>query len=838
MTRSKNTKSGKKAKFAAANGSLSYKTALKKSFKPKVRKPNPFEIRFVKEKHSVVNRKIKTDVGKPGISRAKAIQKRKDTLLQEYKRKDKTNVFVDRRIGEKDSELSAEDKMIARFAAERINQGKKQGSIFNLGEEETLTHFGKSLADIERYEDPRSDDEDEDGSGGAGRKKLDASYVDAAHFGGFLTKSDAEYESGKGNTRKDWIEQMIADSKKRKAEKTKDLEEAEQMTHDLDENWKKLLPAVAGSIYSGKKKEEEEKEKDDYNVLMRELMFESSKRAKAQERLKSEEEVIKDEKERLEKLEANRNKRMNGEVNEDQTLTEIDEEVDDIADEENENADNSSDESDSNDEEDQYSDLDSEEEESKKTNSISEDKASKYEAPNEMIEAAKKEIPFTFAVPTSYDELISHFEGRSASDKALIIERMIKCNHPQFSENNKSYLENLFRFMLQHIHECCEYDEEKNLDDDLRSVASLTPYLYDLAKFFPAPAAKSILGVIQEKYEEYCKKPRSYPTLESLIFCKLTILLFPSSDYRHPVVTPTLQWMSHMLSSAKANSTSSLASGLFIATVFIEAVSLSKRFSPELLNFLCGIVDISTPEDKTLPPKLILQKHVPPFKPIGNERTLFCDTFSNGDISPEKLKLSDTVMIKDEGNVSESFSVTCLYSALGMLLQLAELWKELPSSKQIFSRLKNELLPNIPMDRLNCDIKERIEKLVGSLEAIMNDTEVAKRLSLAKEREKPVTMLKLYEPEFEDNFDPSQKKRVGSREKLEMDKLQHKVKRERKSAKKDIRKDSAFLAKHKAKEARATDKERIQKTRSIMSGLGSQEGEYRKFLASKKKKKF
>ena len=55
---------------------------------------------------------------------------------------------------------------------------------------------------------------------------------------------------------------------------------------------------------------------------------------------------------------------MNGEVNEDQTLTEIDEEVDDIADEENQNADDSSDESDSNDEEDQYSDLDSEEEES------------------------------------------------------------------------------------------------------------------------------------------------------------------------------------------------------------------------------------------------------------------------------------------------------------------------------------------------------------------------------------------------------------------------------------------------------------------------------------------
>ena len=50
-------------------------------------------------------RKLKTDVGKPGISRAKAIQKRKDTLLQEYKRRNKNNVFLDKRIGEKDSSL-------------------------------------------------------------------------------------------------------------------------------------------------------------------------------------------------------------------------------------------------------------------------------------------------------------------------------------------------------------------------------------------------------------------------------------------------------------------------------------------------------------------------------------------------------------------------------------------------------------------------------------------------------------------------------------------------------------------------------------------------------------
>ena len=64
-------------------------------------------------------------VGRPGIARSRAIQKRKETLLQEYKIRNKANVFVDKRIGEKDAELSAEDKMIARFTMERMkNSGK------------------------------------------------------------------------------------------------------------------------------------------------------------------------------------------------------------------------------------------------------------------------------------------------------------------------------------------------------------------------------------------------------------------------------------------------------------------------------------------------------------------------------------------------------------------------------------------------------------------------------------------------------------------------------------------------------------------------------------------
>ena len=65
-----------------------------------------------------------------------------------------------------------------------------------------------------------------------------------------------------------------------------------------------------------------------------------------------------------------------------------------------------------------------------------------------------KEIPFTFSVPKSSEELEDLFESRSAMEKSIIIERMIKCNHPQFGKNNKEQLENLFTFILQHIYDC------------------------------------------------------------------------------------------------------------------------------------------------------------------------------------------------------------------------------------------------------------------------------------------------------------------------------------------------------------------------------------------------
>lgn len=151
----------------------------------------------------------------------------------------------------------------------------------------------------------------------------------------------------------------------------------------------------------------------------------------------------------------------------DENGEESDNEEDENDNDEDEN-DNDEDEDDDDDDKDEYSDLEESEDEreqvttpqskSKQKQQKSKQTTAKMDYEEESaVEASegamKKEIPFTFTVPRTFEVLQELFEDRTSKEKVLIIERMIQCNHPQFGNDNKSRLEDLFRFLLQFIHD-------------------------------------------------------------------------------------------------------------------------------------------------------------------------------------------------------------------------------------------------------------------------------------------------------------------------------------------------------------------------------------------------
>lgn len=162
----KNKKSSADTVYAKKNvkSSNPFETAVGQTAK----RLNPFDVHVNKEKFKILGRICKHDRGMPGVSRAKALQKRTQTLGKQYAVKNKTNKFVDNRIGKHLSgDQLTESIMNARFLAEKLAQTKLKNKTekFNLNDDELLTHRGQTLEEIEQYRDERSDDEELDDEG-------------------------------------------------------------------------------------------------------------------------------------------------------------------------------------------------------------------------------------------------------------------------------------------------------------------------------------------------------------------------------------------------------------------------------------------------------------------------------------------------------------------------------------------------------------------------------------------------------------------------------------------------------------------------------------------------
>jgi len=801
----------------------------------KAAKLNPFDVRFVKSKQVVLGRKNKNDIGKPGVARAKAIQKRKETLLQEYQLKNKSNMFMDKRIGEKDNNLSAEDKMIARFTAERV-KGAGKSSIFNLGDDYNLTHGGARIEDIEKYDDPKSDDDEEQ------EELLSKQFVDEAHFGGFMSKADDEFKSGKGNTRKEYIENLIRESKKKKAEKRKADEEAEEKTKELDVNWKTLLQRMA--TFRGNSGEEE-KNYDPYDMLVKQMGFEK-KEARGGERMKTDEEKVKEERERLQSLEEDRQRRMRGEKVEKKHVsvedigeenykktekitqkerrrllkellrgepeTEEGDEEGEESEEEGEEEEGEDDDDDdgedsgdeSGEESDKFSDLAESDEEDEPRN----EKDTFDKEVEEMIVTASEELPYIIPVPDSYSTLCTLMWGKTPDDQVTVLERILACNHPQLGDH-KPALVSYYQFLLQLV------QDTALSPDPMPSLSVLFPHIFTLTSFFQQQAATSLLQVISDKYEQFNSLVRArYPGLDTIMFLHLVHILFPTSDYRHPVVTPAITFMCSIMATARPTDRASFSSCLLLCTTMLEYVSLSNRVVPELVNTLHGLIFVSSTSHTTRPP--------PPCK--GGNYLVLSNKVDSEECS--KLEVVEVSSVKD---LDDNFRVSALKSTLTILIKLVRLYRELPSAAELLEPLVAPLR-NIKTEQYPGKVKEMVEQIIQSISSLNR-----RRVAVVKPA-RQVPMLRMMEPKVEEGFEPGKKKREGSKEMLEEQKLRHKLKQERKGARKEIRQDTAFLASQKVKEAKLKDDERKEKTKALFSSLANQEGDYKKML--KKKKKF
>lgn len=200
---------------------------------------------------------------------------------------------------------------------------------------------------------------------------------------------------------------------------------------------------------------------------------------------------------------------------------------------------------------------------------------------------------FFSLVPEEYEEFHQLLQSFSDADQRIVLERMIKSNHPALTGTNKVKMEKVFAFLMQYIHDIAS-------SDTLTLLNNVVPVVFELTQLVPSSnIASTLLDVLQEKREELSslgkKRPVSIATvippyfiyciigfyisflLNQLVFLKLAALIFPASDFRHPITTPAFHVLMEALSSPVTN-LQIAHMGLGLCTVAYEVVQVLMLF--------------------------------------------------------------------------------------------------------------------------------------------------------------------------------------------------------------------------------------------------------------------
>lgn len=622
---------------------------------------------------------------------------------------------------------------------------------------------------------------------------------------------------------------MISEQKRRKNEIAKDKDEVFDLTEKLDANYKELLPLVAKAT---KDEQRERPPPDAYDKLLKEMIFEP--RGTVTDKLIDPDELAKQEAARLEKLESERLRRMKADGEEDEqeaakvpkhrSADDLDDGYFVAGDEEDgddmlaydldgnlgthlnekrslKNSEDAEEEDDAEgDEEDASGEEEEEEESDSEVDNLSDLKESESESEAEQEEAqptkvkAKTKplnlkpsstedssIPFTINMPKTYDDFTKLLGKYTPAQQVTVVERIIKCNHPKLEGVNRENVVKLFAFLLQYIKDMFEDASEQDILPHFQLTSQLMPHLYDLVHLNPERMSKTLLDVIKEKYAEYRKNHKVYPTLETLIYFKLVSNLYSTSDFRHPVATPTYIFMQHILSRARVRNRQDIAMGLFLSMTALEFGARSKRFLPAVFNFLQGIVHLAVPKQEDA-----LEEIAPPFERDGpfSKLLAIAETAESKALQPQQLQTADLVT----HILTLDFKVRAVDATLRLVKQIME---QLLAEQIGACYLASPFLPlleRLPLQAYPEHVKEHYKEAKEALELVA----AQKMKPLAPAADKKPKALRLFEPRFEVVYDDKRRPKM-SKQKEERAKLLHKIKREKKGAIREIRRDTAFV---------------------------------------------
>ena len=315
------------------------------------------------------------------------------------------------------------------------------------------------------------------------------------------------------------------------------------------------------------------------------------------------------------------------------------------------------------------------------------------------------------------------------------------------------------------------------------------PVLFEIFKAYAMELQPAIHSVITKFIVEFSgNKTFDCATVSRCYsFLKMVSALFPVSDAYHSVTTPSFSLLGSALRYAAKNlSENPSDTDLFCLSVSlidlgVSLVSRSRRFFPEvLICYICLLRALKVQEKN------------------------FAGSCSSSSC-PFKT-----------GTCFKSFS-ELLEKSLVLGESICNLWANLVGSQVFFSEIVGAMK----------QFKEKSSaKLKGTLESY--EKCISKPLVPLKSKirvQEAVKELPTFAPLISNELNSKVKKETAAEKTT---RLKRQLKKEKRNAIRELRRDTQFLARHNLKERLVADEEREKKTKRIIGQLAMQEGEYKK----------
>lgn len=346
---------------------------------------------------------------------------------------------------------------------------------------------------------------------------------------------------------------------------------------------------------------------------------------------------------------------------------------------------------------------------------------------------------------------------------------------------------------------------ERHLDDMLNAttLAAVNQAYREIAALSRTRSVIPVARVLREHLGEQVRRilrlrkkdsELTMPDRRTLMLFHLIGRLFSTSDFHHIVATPAQLLIAAYLDHGRITKRRHLLSALFLMQTILYYQRESKRYLPEMMGLLAPLLF------KTF---AVQSKGWSPYPTDRFMSKSVHDWLSTGmDQMDEPRGISFDDLVRAEEDDTDSYPTKEMLA--GMLVKIlqdaVQLYEAHPASPEMFLPLLEVLQSSSLLSSTVAELRALIEKRLAHRRPLM----------LQKFRRMAIPQLT---PDLDEGL---------SREEREHKMLQKAYRRELKGAKRELKRDSAFLSRHKLETRLEADRKYQERLRQIMGSIANE----------------